>query len=186
MSFTMATFFGTIVCARTRDFLVWKLHAGGLAGHFGRDKTISTMEDHFYWPSLKHDVAHIVQQCRTCQVAKGRRQSTGPYTPLSVPHAPWCDFSMDFVLGLPRTARCHDSILVVVDRFSRMIHFIPCSKISDASKVAKLFFSEIIRLLGLSQTFVSDRDVRFMSYFWKTVEVHEYDSSVLVCLSSPH
>ena len=56
-----------------RDFLVWELHAGGLAGHFGRNKTIELVEAQFFWPSLKRDVARIVAQCRTCAVAKQRK-----------------------------------------------------------------------------------------------------------------
>ncbi len=153
----------------TRDFLVWEIHAGGLAGHFGRNKTILEVEDQFFWPGLKKNVAQIVARCRTCTTAKQQRQNTGLYTPLPVPECPWQDISMDFVLGLPKTLRKHDSVYVVVDRFSKMAHFIPCSQTYDASKIAKLFLNEVVRLHGLPKTIVSDRDVKFTSYFWKTL-----------------
>ena len=151
-----------------KELVVREAHGGGIAGHFGITKTLSMLQEHFYWPKMLTDVQLVISRCATCQKAKATFHQ-GLYTPLPVPDSPWEDISMDFIVGLPRTQRGKDSIMVVVDRFSKMAHFVPCHKVDDAMKVAELYFKEIVRLHGIPKTIVSDRDTKFMSFFWKSL-----------------
>jgi len=133
-------------------------------GQFGIDKTLVLLKEMFYWPHMKKDVHKHCTRCAACLQAKSKVMPHRLYTPLPIRSAPWVDISMDFVLGLPRTQRGVDSIFVVVDRFRRMTHFIPCHKVDDASHISKLFFREAVRLHGLPRTIVSDRDAKFLSH----------------------
>jgi len=98
-----------------------------------------------------------------------KKQVVSRYTLLPVPSCPWQDVSLNFILGLLKTQKRHDSILVVIDIFSKMAHFIPYFKTSDASHVAAFFFDHVVKLHRLPKTMVSGRDVKLISYFWQTL-----------------
>jgi hypothetical protein len=152
-----------------RENLLKEKHSGGLARHFGHDKTFTNLSELYFWPGMRANVKRFVDRCRVCQHSKGRKPNAGFYHPLPIPERPWEAISMNFVLGLLRMQRGVNSIFVVVDRFSKMAHFIPCHKTNDATYITNLFFKEVIRLHGLPKSIVSDRDTKFIGNFWRTL-----------------
>jgi len=76
---------------------------------------------------------------------------------------------MDFIVALRRAQRRKDAIMVVMDRFSKMGHFIPSYKTDDASYITELYFKEIIRLHGVPTTIVFDHYSKFWSHFWRSL-----------------
>lgn len=86
---------------------------------------------------MQGDVQGVISRCATYQKSKNTFHQA-LYTPLPILDCPWNYVAMDFIMGLPRTQREKDFIMVVIDRFSKMPHFVPCHETDDASKVADL------------------------------------------------
>ena len=150
-----------------RELLVKEAHGGGLMGPFGDFKTYGMLREHFYWLKMRKYVNKVWKQYFKCKEAKSKTQPHDLYTPLDVSRGPWIDISMDFVLGLPKTKRHHDNIFVVVDRFSKMAHLIPCSKMDDASYIANIFFRDVVRLHGIQNPLLVIEILNFYVIFGK-------------------
>jgi hypothetical protein len=114
-----------------REQVVASCHDGAYAGHFGQQKTRRLVQRGFYWPSLYADVCKYVASCDSCQRNKPRSgKPHGLLLPLPVADAPWQHVSMDFIMALPKTQDGHDAVLVVVDRFSKMVKVL-CGPVSN-------------------------------------------------------
>ena len=94
-------------------------------GHFGWDKRLELLTRNYYWPNLEEWVKTYVQTCNTCQRKKtARYRKHGCSQPLDVPYRAWQHIFMDFITDLPKV-NGYDQIWVIVDRFSKIAHFIP-------------------------------------------------------------
>lgn len=121
----------------------------------------------FHWQGMKEDIENFVKQCAVCQQAKHELcKSPSMLQPLPIPEGPWHSISTDFIEVLPKSEG-YSSILVVVDRFTKVSHFIPLKHPFTAARVAKAFLHNVVRLHGLPLSIVSDRDKIFTSSFWK-------------------
>ena len=94
----------------------------------------------------------------------------GILQPLEIPVWKWDNIAMDFVTHLPRTIRGHDTIWVIVDRLTNSAHFMAMNLRMSMAKLAQLYIKKIVRLHGVPSSIVSDRDPRFTSQFWQTLQ----------------
>ncbi|WVZ84458.1 hypothetical protein U9M48_031488 [Paspalum notatum var. saurae] len=108
------------------------------------------LKERFWWYGMKRAVAEYVAVCDTCQRVKAEHQRpVGLLQPLKIPEWKWEEISMDFIVGLPRTQKGYNSIWVVVDRLTKVAHFIPVNTIySGASYQASLKKSPFEALYG--------------------------------------
>jgi hypothetical protein len=142
-------------------------HDSPLAGHPGRKKTYSLLARQYYWPRMTKSVERYTKNCHTCTRTKYSRLAyQGLLSPLPVPNRPWRSISVDFIVKLP-LSHGYDSIMVVVDRLSKMRHFIPCNETIGPKEAAELFLKHVWRFHGLPDQVISDRGPQFASRFWK-------------------
>jgi len=150
---------------KIRDTLLKECHDGPLAGHGGAKRTTTFLKKSYYWPNLKNCAEEYVKTL-TCQQNRTlNKKQVGLLQPLPIPEGPWESVSMDFMVSLP-PSKGFDAIMVVVDRFSKMAHFIPTKDEATAQEMGRLFFSHIFKHHGLLKDIVSDRDPKFISKFW--------------------
>ena len=147
--------------------LLRRCHDDPVAGHPGRARTYDILSREFYWPGMLRYASQWVQKCHTCRRSNPSREAhQGLLKPLAVPDRSWQHLSMDFITHLP-CSNGHDAILVVVDRLTKMRHFIPCHGTCNSEDTANLFVQHVWKLHGLPSSIVSDRGTQFVSTFWK-------------------
>ena len=151
---------------RTR--ILTECHDVPTSGHLGKDKTIDQVKRRFYWHGMDADITQYVTGCDSCQRNKPSQQvKMGLLQPLPIPNRPWQQVSLDLITQLPRSKSGHDAIVVFVDKLTKMIHYVPTQTNVTAPQLATLFLQHVVKLHGVPDSILSDRDPRFTAHFWR-------------------
>jgi hypothetical protein len=143
------------------------------------------LKQQYWWTNMKIEIARYVARCDTCRRVKAiHMKAAGPLQYLPIPTWKWEDIIMDFIVGLPRTAKGFDSIWVIIDRLTKIAHFLPVKVKYPVIAYAELYIARILSLHGIPKTIVSDRGPQFVSKFWK--ELHKSLGTKLLHSSAYH
>ena len=142
-----------------------------LAGHFGINKTKDLVGQKYYWPNLQKDIEAYVKGCDVCLDSKAvRHKLYRDLQSLPVPTHRWKNLLMDFVTGPPISTDWkgdnYDSILFIVDRLMKMMHYKPVKVTIDAPGLAEVILDVVVWHHGLTNSIVFDRGSLFTSKFW--------------------
>nr|ABA94346.1 retrotransposon protein, putative, Ty3-gypsy subclass [Oryza sativa Japonica Group] len=154
-----------------KDLILTEAHQTQYSIHPGSTKMYQDLKEKFWWVSMRREIAEFVALCDVCQRVKAEHQRpAGLLQPLQIPEWKWEEIGMDFITGLPRTSSGHDSIWVVVDRLTKVAHFIPVHTTYTGKRLAELYLSRIMCLHGVPKKIVSDRGSQFTSKFWQKLQ----------------
>jgi hypothetical protein len=155
-----------------RKLIFQEAHDSPYSIHPGNTKMYMDLRERFRWANMKREIAEYIALCDVCSRVKDEHQKpAGLLQPLPIPDWKWDKIGMDFITGLPKTRSGYDSIWVVVDRLTKVAHFIPVKTTYTSAKLAKIYMSKIVCSHGVPKGIVSDRGTQFTSHFWR--KLHE-------------
>jgi hypothetical protein len=166
-----------------KDKILHDAHKSAYSIHLGGNKMYHDLKATYWWYGMKRDVAEYVALCDTCQQVKVEHQRpAGLLQPFQVLEWKWKEIAMDFIVGLPRTQSGYDSIWVIVDRLTKVAHFIPVKTTYSRLQLAELYISRIVCLYGVLMKIVSDRGTQFTSMFMRGYMKPGITNCILVLL----
>ncbi|QRW23228.1 Retrotransposable element Tf2 protein [Rhizoctonia solani] len=151
-----------------RTDLLCIFHNSPLAGHPGRQRTLELVSRNYYWPGIQADTYWHVDSCKTCQRIRKPKYGPIPPQPLELPSRPWQHVSYDMIVDLPKDGNS-DSILVIVDSFTKYVILVECSKKLKALELADLFLRHVWKRYGMPEKTVLDRGRVFNNKFLKAL-----------------
>ncbi|GJV09465.1 putative reverse transcriptase domain-containing protein [Tanacetum coccineum] len=154
-----------------RTVIMHESHKSKYSIHPGSDKMYQDLKKLYWWPNMKANIATYVSKCLTCAKVKAEHQRpSGLLVQPEIPQWKWDNITMDFVTKLPKSPQGYDTIWVIVDRLTKSAIFVPMRETDPLEKLAKLYLKEVVARHGIPVSIIYDRDPRFASRFWRTLQ----------------
>ncbi|GKA09613.1 putative reverse transcriptase domain-containing protein [Tanacetum coccineum] len=145
-------------------------HKSKYSIHRGSDKMYQDLKKLYWWPNMKAKIATYVSKCMTCAKVKAEYQKpSGLLVQPIIPVWKWEKIIMDFVTKLPKMTSGQDIIWVIIDRLTKSAHFLPMKETDTMEKLTRQYFKEVVSRHGVPVSIISDRDSKFTSHFWKSL-----------------
>ncbi|GKB56587.1 putative reverse transcriptase domain-containing protein, partial [Tanacetum coccineum] len=154
-----------------RTVIMHESHKSKYSIHPGSDKMYQDMKKLYWWPNMKADIATYVSKCLTCAKVKAEHQRpSGLLVQPEIPEWKWDNITMDFVMKLPKSSQGYDTIWVIVDRLTKSAIFTPMRETDPLDKLARMYLKEVVTRHGIPVSIICDRDPRFSSNFWRSLQ----------------
>ncbi|GJR35959.1 putative reverse transcriptase domain-containing protein [Tanacetum coccineum] len=154
-----------------RTVIMHESHKSKYSIHPGSDKMYQDMKKLYWWPNMKADIATYVSKCLTCAKVKAEHQRpSGLLVQPKIPEWKWDNITMDFVTKLPKSSQGYDTIWVIVDRLTKSAIFVPMRETDPMDKLARMYLKEVVTRHGIPVSIICDRDPRFASNFWRSLQ----------------
>jgi hypothetical protein len=154
-----------------KQLILREAHDSAYIIHPGSTKMYKDLKTRYWWYGMKRDVVEYVALCNTCPRVKAEHQRPAELLqPLKIPEWKWEEIVMDFIVGLSPTQARYDLIWVIVDRLTKVAHFILVKTTYSGAKLAELYMSRIVCLHGVPKNIVSDRGSQFTSKFFEKLQ----------------
>nr|GFA66775.1 putative reverse transcriptase domain-containing protein [Tanacetum cinerariifolium] len=154
-----------------RTVIIHESHKSKYSIHPGSDKMYQDMKKLYQWPNMKADIATYVSKCLTYANVKAKHQRpSGLLVQPKIHEWKWDNITMDFVTKLPKSSQGYDTIWVIVDRLTMSAIFTPIKETDPMNKLARIYLKEVVTRHGIPVSIISDRDPRFASNFWRSLQ----------------
>ncbi|GKE37166.1 putative reverse transcriptase domain-containing protein [Tanacetum coccineum] len=154
-----------------RIVIMHESHKSKYSIHPGSNKMYEDMKKLYWWPNMKADIATYVSKCLTCAKVKAEHQRpSGLLVQPKIPEWKWDNITMDFVTKLPKSSQGYDTIWVIIDRLTKSAIFVPMRETDPMDKLARMYLKEVVTRHGIPLSIICDRDPRFASNFWRSLQ----------------